>query len=73
MARRRSNARKKTEKPAQDAPAPPRLEPAGEVVVSYHPAPPSGPPDKQIHPRRPLPPIPDAPRKKEESKSDKES
>ena len=49
----------------QEQPAPltePRethLEPLGEVVVEYHPAPPKGPPNKSIHPRRPLPLVPD--------------
>jgi len=36
-----------------------RLEPVGEIVVEHHPAPPKGPPNKTIHPRRPLPPVPD--------------
>ncbi len=38
-----------------------RLEPSGEVVVTHHKIPPKGPADKQIHPRRPLPPVPNAP------------
>ena len=35
------------------------LEPAGEFVVEHHPVPPKGPADKTIHPRRPLPPVPE--------------
>jgi hypothetical protein len=37
------------------------LEPAGEVVVIPETSLPKPPEDKRIHPRRPLPPIPDAP------------
>ena len=37
------------------------LESAGEVVVEHHTTPPRGPKDKQIHPRRPLPRVPEAP------------
>ena len=40
-----------------------RLESAGEVVVEHHDAPPPGPPDKQIHARRPLPRVPERPTK----------
>ena len=39
------------------------LESSGEVVVAHQPAPPKGPPDKPIHPRRRLPRVPDAPPK----------
>lgn len=42
-----------------NAPRETRIDPLGEVVVETHPAPPKGPPDKTIHPRRPLPPVPD--------------
>ena len=35
-----------------------RLKSSGEVVVEHHDTPPPGPPDKQIHARRPLPPVP---------------
>ncbi len=51
------------EKEQKQVPSPPvrvtRIEPIGEVVVEHHPVPPKGPPDKTIHPRRPLPPIPE--------------
>lgn len=42
-------------------PAESRLESAGEFVVEHRPIPPKGPADKKIHPRRPLPPVPNAP------------
>lgn len=38
---------------------PTRLESSGEVVVQHHTTPSKGPPDKQIHPRRPLPLVPE--------------
>jgi hypothetical protein len=38
-----------------------RLESAGRVAVTYGATPPKGPPGKQIHPRRRLPEVPDAP------------
>ncbi len=41
--------------------APVRLESSGEVVVTHHPAPPKA--EKQIHKRRPLPLVPEAPPK----------
>ena len=50
-------------------PAEIRLESSGEVVVEHHPAPPTSQPDKQIHPRRPLPLVPNAP--SEPAKEDK--
>ncbi len=37
-----------------------RLESPGEVVVEHHSIPPKGPADKQIHPRRPLPQVPES-------------
>jgi hypothetical protein len=39
------------------------MESSGEVIVQQYPAPPPGPKDKQIHSRKPLPPVP--PSKKE--------
>jgi hypothetical protein len=36
-----------------------RLKSLGEVLVEHHDAPPLGPPDKQIHPRRPVPRVPE--------------
>jgi hypothetical protein len=45
-----------------------RLESTGEVVVEHHDSPPPGPPDKRIHPRRPLPLVPTARPEPEESK-----
>ena len=44
-----------------------RLRDSGEVVVTHKKEAEKSPEKKQIHPRRPLPPIPDAP-----PKSDKE-
>lgn len=38
-----------------------RLVPSGEVVVEHHEVPPKGPSERQIHPRRPLPVVPDKP------------
>jgi hypothetical protein len=38
-----------------------QLESAGQVAVTYGVTPPKGPPDKQIHPRRRLADVPDAP------------
>jgi hypothetical protein len=34
------------------------MESSGEVTVRQYPAPPPGPKDKQIHPRKPLPSVP---------------
>jgi hypothetical protein len=45
-----------------------RLESAGEVAVTYSATPPKGPPDKQIHPRRSLPEIPEAPPRERDRK-----
>ena len=53
------NPKKPTNIPAQ-APETP-LENVGQVAVTYDATPPKGSPDKQIHPRRRLPEIPDAP------------
>ncbi len=35
------------------------IPPGGLAQVDYSDEPPSAPPDKRIHPRRPLPPVPD--------------
>jgi hypothetical protein len=49
-----------------------RLESAGEFVVEHSPAPPKGPAEKTIHPRRPLPPVPEkAPKPDDEETPDK--
>jgi hypothetical protein len=45
----------------QSNPRETRLEPGGEAVVTYKEMPDRPEPDKRIHSRRPLPPIPDAP------------
>jgi hypothetical protein len=54
-----------------------RLPSAGEVVVEHHDTPPPGPPEKQIHPRRPLPLVPEArpkpPASETETKNDDDS
>jgi len=46
------------------------LEPAGEVAVTHHPAPPKIEEEKKIHPRRPLPAVPEKkpPQQKDDSK-----
>jgi hypothetical protein len=38
-----------------------RLQSSGEIVVEHHDVLPPGPPDKQIHARRPLPIVPERP------------
>jgi hypothetical protein len=45
-----------------------RLDSAGQVAVTYSTKPPKGPPDKQIHPRRRLAEVPDAPPRKRDQK-----
>jgi hypothetical protein len=58
-------------KPSKAVPSPApetRLESAGQVVVTYGVAPPKGPPDQQIHPRRRLADVPDAPPRKRDEK-----
>ena len=57
------------EKQKHDAVRETSLESAGEFVVEHHPAPPKGPAGKTIHPRRPLPPVPE----KRPEADDKES
>ncbi len=73
MARRPSDPKKETQKSPQAQPEPTRLERAGEVFIEHHPAPPTGPADKQIHPRRPLPLVPDAPAKPSKTENDKDN
>ncbi len=50
----------------QSNPRETRLEPGGEAVVTYEEMPVRPEADKRIHSRRPLPPIPDAPKKEGE-------
>jgi len=57
------------DKPKPDAVRETRLESVGEFVVEQHPAPPSGPADKTIHPRRPLPPVPEKQPKPDDNKA----
>jgi len=45
-----------------------RLKFSGEVIVEHHSMPPKGPEDKRIHPRRPLPVVPDDRRKEDDEK-----
>ena len=49
-----------------------RLESSGEVVVEHHTTPQAGPADLKIHPRRPLPLVPEASSEQteEENKND---
>jgi hypothetical protein len=46
------------------------LSPSGDRVLPYQDRPPKGEPDKRIHPRRPLPVVPDAAPKSTEDKPD---
>jgi hypothetical protein len=46
------------------------LESPGEVVVTHSDTPPKKPADKKIHPRRPLPPIPQGTPSDEEDNKD---
>ncbi len=45
-----------------------RLDNAGQVAVTYSAKPPKGPPNKQIHPRRRLADVPDAPPRERDQK-----
>jgi hypothetical protein len=47
-----------------------RLESAGEVVVTHYTTPPKTRPDKSIHPRRPLPPVPESRPRREKDNSE---
>ncbi|HEY0607155.1 MAG TPA: hypothetical protein VGD58_29820 [Herpetosiphonaceae bacterium] len=49
------------------------LPPAEEVIVPWHPDPPSAPPDKKIHPRRSIPPTPEATTEPDRSSPDQGS
>lgn len=74
MQNRPAPERDQSKDTGKDQVAEPRLKPAGEVVVEHHETPPPGPPDKQIHARRPLPLVPavrPAPQPKKDSDSDK--
>jgi hypothetical protein len=63
MADQPSDPKKKSPEPAPSQDQETCLKPSGEYVVEHHETPPSGPADKQIHPRRRLPVVPDAPPK----------
>jgi hypothetical protein len=56
-------AKRKPQDPTRPPTTPPevRLSNAGQVAVTYSAKPPKGPSNKQIHPRRRLPDVPDAP------------
>jgi hypothetical protein len=73
MARRPSEPTKESQESPKPQGEPTRLERAGEVIVEHHSTPPTGPADKQIHPRRPLPLVPDAPAKPSKPEDDKDS
>lgn len=49
-----------SQKPSDGQVSEVELKPMGRVKVEHHDAPPPGPPDKKIHQRRPLPPVPPA-------------
>lgn len=51
---------KKRQDTSTRQPAESCLESSGEVVVEHHSIPPKGPADKRIHPRRPLPHVPES-------------
>ena len=48
-----------------------RLQSSDEIVVEHYDVPPAGPPDKQIHARRPLPRVPEHPANPVEDAEDK--
>ena len=72
--------KKKKRSPAASTPQPPpppgdsasimRLRPAGQVQLNYQESLPKSPPDKHIHPRRPLPPVPQSRPTKDSNQSD---
>ena len=47
------------------------LESSGQVLVTRYSTPPKSRPDKRIHPRRPLRPVPEAPSKENNEKLEK--
>jgi hypothetical protein len=53
-------------KPAEKRSRPIRLKPAGKRQLKYEQSLGEGPEQKRIHPRRPLPPVPEAPREETE-------
>jgi len=56
---------------SSDQPKETHLESVGEFVVEHQDSPPPAPPGQQIHPRRPLPLVPDArPLPKKENNND---
>ena len=62
MARKKPKKSQQTEPEAPPAVNPPttvKIPPAGEAQVEYAPIPPRAPEGKTIHPRRPLPAVPD--------------
>ncbi len=63
---------KKRQDTSSCPPAESRLESSGEFVVEHQPIPPKGPTDKKIHPRRPLPLVPNAP-PEQKKKGDKDA
>jgi len=69
----RSRSPKRRSHASSCQPAEIRLEPSGEVVVEHHSAPPTRQPDKQIHPRRPLPLVPNAPSEAAKKEKKKEN
>jgi hypothetical protein len=58
---------KKKPKDAPGCPGEVRLKSAGEVAVEHHAIPPAGPPNLKIHSRRPLPLVPDAAEKSDDT------
>ena len=56
-----TDSKKKSEETSSPQNSKSKLKSSGEVVVRHTETPPPGPADKRIHPRRPLPPVPNRP------------
>jgi hypothetical protein len=63
MPNRRPDPKEMPQDPPSSEPLESPLEYSGEVIVGHHTIPPKGPAEKQVHSRRPLPPVPNAPPK----------
>jgi hypothetical protein len=60
MGKRLPSTKKEPQDTSSGQVAETRLKPSGQIVVEHHSTPPVGPADKQIHPRRRLPIVPNA-------------
>ena len=61
MQDRKAGSDRKRDLPDSSSPGETHLESAGEVTLDPQDEPPKPPEGKHIHPRRPLPPVPEAP------------